>query len=83
HFKGNFPDRAAVRGIHAPGAKVTELVRPDAPFETVLEPLALSAHDRRFVSGEGLVARGPFTHLRIDVYPDGGISRFRAWGHRA
>jgi allantoicase len=27
-----------------------------------------------------LLARGPFTHLRVDVIPDGGIHRIRAWG---
>jgi allantoicase len=23
---------------------------------------------------------GPVTHLRLDVYPDGGVARFRAYG---
>jgi allantoicase len=23
---------------------------------------------------------GPVTHLRVSIYPDGGISRFRAFG---
>lgn len=81
HFKGNFADRVALRGIHAPGTPVTELVHPDAAFETVLEPTKLEAHTRHFFADE-LAARGPFTHLRLDVYPDGGVSRFRAWGHR-
>jgi len=80
HFKGNFAARCAVRGIHAPGAPLTELVDPAAPFETVLDEVALNAHERRFFSE--LEGRGPYTHLRIDVYPDGGISRFRAWGER-
>ncbi|HHH29632.1 MAG TPA: hypothetical protein ENK57_14975, partial [Polyangiaceae bacterium] len=39
------------------------------------------AHERRFIALPD--ARGPFSHLRIDVFPDGGVSRFRAWGHRA
>lgn len=83
HFKGNFPDRAAVFGIHAPDARLTELVRPDAPFVAALAPVSLRAHERHFFAKDVLAARGPFTHLRVDVYPDGGISRLRAWGHVA
>lgn len=81
HFKGNYPDRVSVHGIDAPLSSLTELIAPDAPFETVLDERKLEAHTRHFF-GEELAQRGPFSHLRIDVYPDGGISRFRAWGHR-
>ena len=81
HFKGNFPDRAAVFGVDAPGARLTDLVRPDAPFVAALAPVSLRAHERHFFGEDALAARGPFTHLRVDVYPDGGISRLRAWGH--
>ena len=27
-----------------------------------------------------ITARGPFTHLRLNVFPDGGVSRLRVWG---
>ncbi|MFK7992137.1 MAG: allantoicase [Sandaracinaceae bacterium] len=78
HFKGNFPDRCALRGIHAPDAKVTALIASEA-WETILDETALAAHTRHFFT-DALQARGPFTHVRLDVYPDGGISRMRVWG---
>ena len=81
HFKGNYPARCAVRGIMAPDLPLTELVDPSTTFDTVLPETALRAHERRFIALPD--ARGPFSHLRIDVFPDGGVSRFRAWGHRA
>lgn len=87
HFKGNFPDRFALRGIHAPGARVTDLVAvgaygaPDAEWQTILPETKLSASHRHFFRDE-VAARGPFTHVRLDVYPDGGVSRLRVWGTR-
>jgi len=80
HFKGNFPDRVAVRGINAPRRPLTELVDPSTEWRTALAPTRVEAHARHFF--DALEERGPFTHLRLDVYPDGGVSRLRAWGHR-
>lgn len=81
-FKGNYPDRAALRGIYAPGARVTELVDPRAEWTTIIGERKLAAHERCFIGAAELEARGPFTHVRLDVYPDGGVSRLRVWGHR-
>lgn len=81
HFKGNFPDRFALRGVYAPGAPLTELVEPSAEWATVLPETGLEGHARRFFADE-IAARGPFTHVRLDIYPDGGVSRLRVWGHR-
>lgn len=81
HFKGNYPDRVALRGLHVPGAPLTELVDPSTEWVTVLPETKLEAHARRFFTSE-IQARGPYTHIRLDVYPDGGVSRLRVWGHR-
>lgn len=78
-FRGNYPDRCGVYGLRAEiDTPLTELVAPETAFETVLPPTPLGPHERRFV--DALEARGPFTHLRLDIHPDGGLSRFRAWG---
>ncbi len=77
HFKGNYPDTCRVEGICRPGATAGELV--DAPFVEVLGRTKLQAHTRHEFT-DALSARGPFTHLRLCVYPDGGVSRLRAWG---
>jgi len=82
HFKGNYPDRCALFGIHAPGARPTELVAPDAAWEPILGEQKLTAHARRFFQDQ-LVERGPFTHVRLDIFPDGGVSRLRVYGRPA
>lgn len=74
HFKGNAPGSCAVFGIDAPGV---EIPRPDHPgwhsvlAQTPLSPDTVHAFDS---------PSEPVTHLRLDIFPDGGVARFRAWG---
>jgi allantoicase len=88
HFKGNFADRVALSGVNAPGAKITDLVavgsyeKPSAEWTTILPETRVTASHRHFFRDE-IAARGPFTHVRLDVFPDGGVSRLRLWGSRA
>jgi allantoicase len=67
-FKGNYPDTASIEGS-LDGETWTEL----------LPRTKLQAHTRHFFIDD-LLADGPFTHLRLNVYPDGGVSRMRVWG---
>jgi allantoicase len=68
HFKGNYPDTASIEGSRD-GETWTEL----------LPRTKLQAHTRHFFIDE-LATDAPFTHLRLNVYPDGGVSRMRVWG---
>ena len=78
HFKGNYPDRAAVEVIDAPDARITDLIASRA-FVPLLAETTLSA-DRRHFFGSELLPHPPATHLRLHIFPDGGVSRLRAWG---
>jgi allantoicase len=82
HFKGNYPDRCSVEAIHSPHARLTELVHPEAAWRGVLPETKLQAHSRVFFREE-IEHPGPFTHVRLSIYPDGGIARFRVWGRRS
>jgi allantoicase len=78
HFKGNYPDTAMIEGVSAEGATVEELqARTD--WREVLPRTKLQPHTRH-VYDEELADRGPFTHLRLNIYPDGGVSRLRVHG---
>ncbi len=70
-FLGNYPDTALVEGACGDPAKAT--------FHEVLGRTKLMGHTRHVFKDE-LSARGPFTHLRLKVFPDGGVSRLRAFG---
>jgi allantoicase len=70
HFKGNYPDTCSIEGTRA--------FDSDEWFE-VLPRTKLQAHTRHLFLDE-LAQNGPVTHLRLNVYPDGGVSRLRVFG---
>lgn len=77
HFKGNFPDSASIDGCLLPETSVEELQR--APWLEVLPQTPLRAHHRHYFTRQ-LQHRGPVSHLRLNIFPDGGVSRFRVHG---
>ena len=79
HFKGNYPDRCAIDAIDAAGASITDLIA-STHWVRWLEPVPLSAHQRHFF--DRFAADAPVTHVRLEIYPDGGVSRLRVWGSR-
>jgi allantoicase len=79
HFRGNYPDRCAIDVIDAPRARCTELFASGA-WQPLLAESKLAAHTRHFF-GE-LAAQTPATHARLNIFPDGGVSRLRLWGTR-
>lgn len=73
HFTGNFPPGASVEACFLdagdPGA--------DAPWFSLLPPTDLQGNQRRFFAiNEPRI----ISHLRLNLYPDGGIARLRAYG---
>jgi allantoicase len=81
HFKGNYPDRCALQGIDVASARITDLIASQA-WVPILPESKLAADERRFFTTE-IVAHGPVSHVRLNIYPDGGVSRLRLWGTRA
>ncbi|MNY66113.1 allantoicase [compost metagenome] len=45
----------------------------------ILPRTKLEAHTRHYFDSE-LIAGGPYSHVRLSIYPDGGVSRLRLWG---
>jgi allantoicase len=77
HFKGNYPDSASIEGCLQPGASVEALATSE--WHDVLPQTKLKAHTRHLFAKE-LRSRGPVSHLRLNIFPDGGVSRFRVHG---
>lgn len=78
HYRGNFPERCSLEALDTRSQGVTELFTADGWTE-LLAPSPLRASSRHFFARE-LRALGPVTHLRLNIFPDGGISRLRVWG---
>lgn len=74
YFVGNASGAVALGGRDGGGAWQEVLPR------TRLQPDTRHLFDLRGARGAGLSGAGPFTHVRLDVFPDGGLSRVRVRG---
>jgi allantoicase len=77
HFKGNYPESASLEGCFAPGAPVPQLDR--AAWSEILIRSPLRAHHRH-IFATTLRNVGPVSHVRLNIFPDGGVSRLRVHG---
>lgn len=79
HFKGNFPDTCTLEVAHAPGVAAEQLAADEGRWTPLLARTKLQEHTRHRFEAE-LADAGPATHVRLRVYPDGGVSRLRVFG---
>jgi len=88
HFKGNFPDFCRIDGLHS--ADLAAVKDPEKfksidwagqAWQPIVDKAPLHAHRRHFFRVTELVHQGPWTHVKITIYPDGGVSRLRVIGH--
>ena len=81
HFKGNYPDSCALEAVDAPaGARITDLIGSSTVWHTLVPELKLDADARHFFDVSRAPPPTPITHVRLSIFPDGGISRLRVWG---
>ncbi len=80
HNKGNFPDRFSLNGI-ATDLKIAEaLVAQSIFWPEILSEQPLQADSTHKFGEQDFTANHEVTHLRVNIFPDGGLSRFRANG---
>jgi len=73
HFTGNYPPGAEIEVCHSTDANPGD----DAGWTKVTPRLALNGNDRVYVPVDHA---DPVTHVRLHIFPDGGVARLRVWG---
>jgi len=85
HFKGNFPDGCEIRAISLPGHSdyfsAEELAASENWPELLPRQKLQADHIHEYRSE--VKQTGPVTHVRLAMFPDGGISRLRLFGFKA
>lgn len=82
HFKGNFPESVELFGVYAPEADLLTLAdETTLEWLPLLDRIKVSADEERFLRSE-IRSVGPISHVKLRIYPDGGVSRLRVYGHR-
>jgi allantoicase len=76
HFKGNYPESASLEGALAPGTQADNL--PASAWKEILPRVTLQPDHRHVFRALNDV--GAVSHVRLNIFPDGGISRLRVYG---
>ena len=79
HFKGNYPDSCSIQAAFVKGGTDNQIETQSLFWRELLPNQKLQMHAEHEFS-EQIKALGPITHVRINVFPDGGISRLRLFG---
>ena len=80
YFKGNYPDHVSVEAAVLDSNDAA--VNDSDCWQTLLPESKLAMDQQHFFENE-LEDLGPVTHVRMSIYPDGGVSRFRVYGRVA
>jgi len=82
HFKGNAPGSCSVEGCAAATDIVADTVTatgPSAAWRELLAQTPLQPHARHLFEDD-VRAIGDVTHVRFNIFPDGGVGRLRVYG---
>ena len=79
HFKGNFPAQVSIQAIYIEETTDQQLIPQSMFWPFLLEAQDMQMdHIHTFV--EEILKQEKISHIRVNMIPDGGISRIRLWG---
>ncbi|KEA65249.1 Allantoicase [Marinobacterium lacunae] len=79
HFKGNYPDSCSIQAAYVKGGTDDQIETQSLFWRELLPAQKLSADAQHQFQTE-IHDVGPITHVRLNIFPDGGISRLRLIG---
>jgi len=80
HFKGNYPDKCSIQAAFI-NEKISNraVVNSSKKWKLLLNKVKLYAHKKHNFKNN-LMKRKKINHIKINIFPDGGISRIRIFG---
>ncbi len=79
HFKGNAPGSCSLDATEARSESTAEVLVHGHPWRTVLPMTNLLPDTRHFFELND-AGQGPCSHVRFNIFPDGGVGRLRVMG---
>jgi allantoicase len=79
HFKGNYPDSCSIQAAYVKGGTDSQVEAQSLYWKELLPSQKLQMHQEHRFAAE-LKDLGPITHVRLNIFPDGGVSRLRLFG---
>lgn len=78
-YKGNYPNRCSIQAARAQGGTDQSITTQSLFWDTLLPEQKLRMDAIHTYTTE-VAPLGPITHVRLNIFPDGGVSRLRLWG---
>lgn len=72
-FTGNYPPACKIEGLYSPNAEPDE----DSIWQDITGVVGLSGNSHHYIEAKTAAI---FTHIRLHIYPDGGVARLRVYG---
>ena len=79
HYKGNAPAAFSLEGSNSPEVASDELTATSRSWREILPRTSLQPHARHSFESE-LGPQEAVSHVRLNIFPDGGIARLRLFG---
>lgn len=79
HFKGNYPDSCMIEGCNIAADDAVDFGKNEVNWITLLPQVKLKADHEHYFEEEVNIHQ-PVTHVRLTIFPDGGVSRMRLFG---
>ncbi len=82
HFKGNYPDSCSIQAAYVEGGTDSQIEARSLYWRELLPSQKLEMHQEHSFQAQ-IQSLGPVTHVRLNIFPDGGVSRLRLLGRIA
>ena len=80
HFKGNYPDKCSLQAAFISGEiKNSVIVEKSKKWKLLLKKVKLHSHKKHNFKNN-LMKNKKINYVKINIFPDGGISRIRLFG---
>ncbi|NCF35015.1 MAG: allantoicase [Gammaproteobacteria bacterium] len=79
HFKGNYPDRCSLQAARVSAGTVDSIITQSQFWQELLPPQKLEMDSEHGFRDE-VQPLGRVSHVRVNIFPDGGLSRVRLLG---
>ncbi len=80
HYKGNYPNRCSLQAARVEWGSDNSAIVQAMFWPQLMGEKTLSADTIHTFDGADIAELGAVSHVRLNIHPDGGISRLRIWG---
>ena len=79
-FKGNYADSFSICSAYLENTTDSSVVTQSMFWEELISSKKLEMDTKHYFSNNDLLHNKPITHIRINIFPDGGVSRLKLFG---